>query len=75
MNLLQYLQHCTPPPPPKNVWERFGDDVYSFLKRTHLENLFHHINNLHQNTMEEQSNGELALFDTLLKPNNGKISV
>ena len=25
--------------------------------------------------MEEQSNGELALFDTLLKPKNGKISV
>ena len=34
--------------PPK-VWERFVDDVYSILKRTHLENFFHHINNLHQN--------------------------
>ena len=44
-------------------------DVYSILKRTHLENFFHHINNLHQNikfTMEEENNGELA-FDTLLK--------
>ena len=42
--------------PPK-VWERFVDDVYSILKRTHLENFFHHINNLHQNikfTMEEE---------------------
>ena len=29
--------------PPK-VWERFVDDVYSILKRTHLENFFHHIN-------------------------------
>ena len=41
--------------PPK-VWERFVDDVYSILKRTHLENFFHYINNLHQNiklTMEE----------------------
>ena len=46
--------------PPK-VWERFVDDVYSILKHTHLENFFHHINNLHQNikfTMEEESNGE-----------------
>ena len=34
--------------PPK-VWERFVDDVYSIVKRTQLENLFHHINNLHQN--------------------------
>ena len=33
---------------------------------------------LHQNiklTMEEESNGELALLDTLLKRNNGEISV
>ena len=33
--------------PPK-VWERFVDDVYSILKRAHLENFFQHINNLHQ---------------------------
>ena len=63
---------------PSKVWERFVDDVYSILKRTHLENFFHHINNLHQNikfTMEEESNGELAFLDTLLKRNNGEISV
>ena len=63
--------------PPK-VWERFVGDVYSVLKRTHLENFFHHINNLHQNikfTMEEESNGELAFLATLLKWNNGKTSV
>ena len=63
--------------PPK-VWERFVDDVYSILKRTHLEKLFHHINNIHQNiklTMEEESNGELVFFDTLFKRNNGEISV
>ena len=44
----------------------------------HLENFFHHINNLHQNikfTMEEESNGELAFLDTLLKRINGEISV
>ena len=55
--------------PPK-VWEQFLDDVYSILKCTHLENFFQHINNLHQNikfTMEEDSNGELAFLDTLLK--------
>ena len=44
----------------------------------HLENLFHHINNRHQKmnfAMEEESNGELAFRDTLLKRNNGEISV
>ena len=63
--------------PPK-VWERFLDDAYSILKRKHLENFFHHINNLHQNfkfNMEEESNGELAFLNALLKRNNGKISV
>ena len=25
------------------VWERIVDDLYSILKRTHLENFFHHI--------------------------------
>ena len=63
--------------PPK-VWERFVDDVYSILKRTHLENFFHHINNPHQNikfTMDEESNGELAFLDASLKRNNREISV
>ena len=63
--------------PPK-IWERFADDVYSILKCTHLKNFFHHINNLYQNikfAMEEESNGELAFLDTLLKRNNGEISV
>ena len=63
--------------PPK-VWEQFVDDVCSILKRTHLENFFNNINNLHQNikfTMEEESNGELTFLDTLLKRNNGEISV
>ena len=61
-----------------NVWKRFVDDVYSILKRTHLENFFHHIKNLHQNikfTMKEESNGERAFLDTLLKRNNGEIPV
>ena len=63
--------------PPK-VWERFVDEVYSILKRTHFENFFHHISNLHQNikfTMAKESNGELVFLDTLLKRNNGEISV
>ena len=63
--------------PPK-VWEQFVDDVYSIVKRTQLENFFHHINNLYQNikfTMEEESNGELVFLDTLLKLDNGEISV
>ena len=50
--------------------ERFVEDVYSILKHTHLENHFHHINNLDQKfTMEEESNEELAFLDTLLKQN------
>ena len=60
------------------VWERFVDDIYSILKPMHLENLFHHINNLYQNiqfTIEEESHGKLAFLDTLLKRNNGEISV
>ena len=63
--------------PPK-VWEQFVDDVYSILKRTHLENFFHQINKLRQNikfTMEEESNRELAFLDTLLNQNIGKIFV
>ena len=63
--------------PPK-VWEQFVDDVYSILKRTHLENFFHHINKLRQNIkfiMEEESNRELAFLDTLLNQNIGKIFV
>ena len=64
--------------PPKVCWEQFVDDVGSIFKRTHLENLFHDINNLHQNikfTLEEERNGELAFLDILLKRNNGEISV
>ena len=63
--------------PPK-VWQRFVDYVYSILKRTHLENFLYYINSLHQNmkfTMEEESNGGPAFLDTLLKLNNGEISV
>ena len=50
----------------------------TILKRTHLENFFQNINNLHQNikfTMEEKGNGELAFLETLLKGNNGEVSV
>ena len=54
--------------PPK-VWERFVDDFYSLLKRTHLENFFQHVSNLHQNikfTMEAESNGELEMEISVL---------
>ena len=71
MNILQYLQHYT--------LQKFENDLITFiLKYTDLENFFHYINNLHQNikfTMEEESNGELAFLDTLLKQNNEEISV
>ena len=61
---------------PPEAWERFVDDVCSILKRTHLQKFFYHIKNLHQNikfAMEEESNGELAFLDALLKRNNGEI--
>ena len=48
---------------PSKVQKQFVYDAYSILKRTHLENFFHHMNKFHQNikfTMEEESNGELA---------------
>ena len=56
-----YMQACertaitTALHPPK-VGERFVDDVYSILKRTHMENFFHHINNLHQNRKKVMEN-------------------
>ena len=59
------------------VWKRLVD-AYSIVKRKHLKNFFHHINNLHQNiklNIEKESNGEKAFFHTLLIRNNGKISV
>ena len=60
--------------PPK-VWERFVDDLYSILKLMHLENFFHHVNNLYQKikfTMEKENNGKEAFLNTLLKRNNGE---
>ena len=77
MQAHEYTSISTALYPPK-VWEKFVDDVYSILKRTHLVNFFHLINNLPQNIkfiMEEESNGELEFLDTLLKRNNGKMSV
>ena len=63
--------------PPK-VWERFVDDVYSILKRAHLQifsitlKIFTKILSL---LWRRKVIENLALFDTLLKRNNGKISV
>ena len=60
-------------PLPSKVWERFVDDVLLIFKRTHLENFFHPINDLHQNI--EESNGKVGFLETLLKQNNRNISV
>ena len=74
MKVLQYLRHYT--------LQKFGNDLLmTFILLLNVRTwrtFFHHINNLHQNikfTMEEESNGELAFLDTLLKRNNGEISV
>ena len=71
---VRYNIYCTTRP---KVLEQFADDVYSILKCTHLENFFHHISNPHQNikfALVEESNGELAFLDPLLKRNIGEIS-
>ena len=71
MQVYEHTAISTAPHTPK-VWKQFVDDVYSILKRTHLENFIHHIRNIHQKTkitMEEESNGELAFLNTLLKRN------
>ena len=61
--------------PPK-VWEPFVDDVYSILTCTHLEIFFaSYQQSSSKFTMEEESNGEQEFLETLLKQNNGKISV
>ena len=55
--------------PPK-VWKPFVDDIYYILKQKLVPS--------HQQSwkkMEEENNRELAFFHTLLKSNNGKISV
>ena len=60
------------------VWERLNDNVYSILTLMHFENFFKYSNNLHQNikfTMEKESNGEPTFLDTLLKRNDGIISL
>ena len=71
INKLQYLRHYT--------LQKFANDL--LMTFTHLENLenalgklFSSHNNLNQN-MEEESPGELAFLGTLLKCNNGNISV
>ena len=38
----------------KKAWERFADDADSIPKRMHLQNVFHHINNLHQNIIQSR---------------------
>ena len=60
------------------VCKCFVDQVYSILKRTHLENVSHHINNLYLNikfTMKKKSTGKLVFLDTILKRNDEKTSV
>ena len=64
---------------PLKDWENFVGDVCSILKRTNLENFFHHTNNLKIKNIkfgnDEETNGELAFLVFLLKDCNGKISV
>ena len=69
------LQCQTPP----KAYERFVDDTFSIIKRTHLQGFFDYMNSLHpkiQFTIEEENDGSLPFLDTLLKRNgDGSISV
>ena len=64
--------------PPK-AYERFFEDTFSIIKRTHLQGFFDYMNSLHpkiQFTIEEENYGNLPFLDTLLKRNgDGSISV
>jgi len=64
--------------PPK-AYERFVDDTFSIIKRTHLQIFFDYINSLHpktQFTIAEANDGSIPFLDTLLKRNDdGSISV
>ena len=62
--------------PPK-VWENLLMKFILFLNVSTFSFFFQHINNIHQNikfTMEEERSRHFFL-DTLLKRNNGEISV
>ena len=64
MKKLRYPRHYT--------FQNFGTDLLM------TEHFFHHINSLNQNinfAMVEESNGDLAVLDTLLKRINEKIFV
>ena len=74
ISMLQYLWYYT--------LLTFRNDLlitlYSILKCKHLEKVFHHIKNLHQNVAlatEEKINRKLGFLDNLLKQNNRNISV
>ena len=74
MKTLLQLWHCT--------LQKFGIDLLmTFILSLNVriwKTFFHHLNTLHQNikfTMEEENNGELVFLHTLLKGNNGEISV
>ena len=58
-----------------NVWKRFADDAYAILKRTHLENVSHQIDNLHQNinfTMEGDNKWRTSVSWFFTEMKNGR---
>ena len=68
----------------KTIWYTLNSQFYQHLQPYHkficrlmniLQYLRHYSLQKFDNTMEEESNGELAFLDTLLKQNNGKISL
>ena len=52
------------------VWKRYVDDVFSIIKRCHLDEFFEHINSMHEQikfTVEKENNSCLPFLDTCVK--------
>ena len=58
--------------PPK-IWKRFVDDVWAIVKSEHLENFFHHLNNINPNiqfTLEKEINNKIHFLDVAITRSN-----
>ena len=74
MQSLETTAITTADHPPK-VWERHVDYVFSIVKKSYLQALLEHINNLHpqtQFTKEKENNSTLPFLDTLVQRNHHK---
>ena len=67
----------TTPVPPK-TWKRFVDDSFSIIKKNAVETFHNTLNSLDptiQFTLEHEHNGKLAILDTVITRENGKLKM